>query len=155
MRVPSITKAAAVVGLSKEGLRKQLIRGTVSAEPDGTYDTDRIAAQLAKRSHPGRGRGPERSQADDGYHTARAAREAINARIRELDLRKRTGDLLEASAVRSMAFEESRRARNLLRGLPARLAAVVAGLTDPADCHRVIEDEVNRVLDELAGDVPA
>jgi hypothetical protein len=40
--------------------------------------------------------------------------------------------------------------RDLLLAIPPRLAPVVAGLTDPEECFKVLEKEVNAVCDELS-----
>ncbi len=84
------------------------------------------------------------------YAAARAARETFEARLRELDLKVRTGKLISVDEVRIVAFNASRRARDLLLAIPDRISAVVAGLTEPSEVHRVLSEEIRRVCEELS-----
>jgi hypothetical protein len=80
---------------------------------------------------------------------ARAARENMLALLAELDYRERSGDLVARDDVEKIGFATARRARDLLLSIPDRLAAVLAGLTDAQDCHRLIRAEIDRVCSEL------
>jgi len=84
------------------------------------------------------------------YAAARAARETFEARLRELDLKVRTGKLIPVEQVRVAAFNMNRRARDLLLAIPDRVAAVIAGMADPAEVHRVLTEELRRVCEELS-----
>lgn len=84
------------------------------------------------------------------YAAARAARETFEARLKELDLKVRTGKLISVDEVRIVAFNASRKARDLLLAIPDRVSAVVAGLTDASEVHRVLSEEIRRVCEELS-----
>ena len=84
------------------------------------------------------------------YTAARAVRETYEARLKELDFNVRSGDLVSADEVRVASFTVARKARDLLLALPDRLSAVLAGLTETADVHRVLSEEVRRVCEELS-----
>jgi len=70
--------------------------------------------------------------------------------LARLEYEQRVGGLLDADEVRTAAYTCARCARDLLLAIPSRVAPVVAGLTDVAECHRVLEAEVSRALDELS-----
>ena len=53
------------------------------------------------------------------------------------------------SEIQSAAFIAARRMRDLLLTVPARISAVVAGLSDSSECERVIDAEVRRALDDF------
>jgi hypothetical protein len=89
-----------------------------------------------------------------GYAAARAVRETYEARLRELDYKVRTGELVSVDEVRVAAFNTNRRARDLLLAIPDRVSAVLAGLTDAAEIHKVLSDEFRRVCDELSQPLP-
>lgn len=85
-----------------------------------------------------------------GYAAARAVRETYEARLRELDYKVRTGELVPVSEVRILAFNTARRARDLLLAIPDRVSSVVAGLTEASEVHRVLTEESRRVCEELS-----
>ena len=85
-----------------------------------------------------------------GYAAARAVRETYEARIRELDFKRMSGTLVSADEVRVVAFNTARQARDLLLAIPDRVSAVLAGLKDQAEVHRVLSEEIRRVCEELA-----
>jgi len=140
------------VKISHEGLRRAVKSGRVTPESDGTLDPKKAKKQLRENTHPGRGNGGG-GNGDGGathYQQARTFRETFKAKIEELEYRKLAGELIEVAEVKRITFERSRRARDLLLSIPPRLAPVLAGVSDPKECLRLIEDEVNRVCDELA-----
>jgi hypothetical protein len=89
-----------------------------------------------------------------GYAAARAVRESYDARIRELEFKRMSSTLVSVDEVRVAAFNTNRRARDLLLAIPDRVSAVVAGMTDAAEIHKVLSDEIRRVCDELSQPLP-
>jgi hypothetical protein len=85
-----------------------------------------------------------------GYAAARAVRETYDARLRELDYKVRTGELVSVPEVRVVAFNTARRSRDLLLAIPDRVSAVLAGLTDASEVHRILAEELRRVCQELS-----
>jgi len=136
------------VRISDEVLRKAVRAGRVSPGSD----PKKAKKELRDNSHPGRGNGGGGNGAGGApsYNDARTYRETFKARIEELEYRRLAGELVEAAEVKRIAFARARRARDLLLSIPARCAPVVAGISDPKECLRIIEAEVNRVCDELA-----
>lgn len=106
--------------------------------------------------------GPDAGEASNGptngdaarlvssYAGSRAAREAYLARLAKLDYEQRSGKLVDADQVRAQVFALGRRARDALRGIPDRLAPILAGEADAAVVHRLLAEEIDRGLSELA-----
>lgn len=167
---------ARILGVSGQALAKRVKSGTVPQEDDGTFDPPKVieawylnaspshvargraggeAARAARRPARGNGHAPPTPSAAAGninqsYLAARAANESLAARLREIELRRLTGELIPANEVERGAFQCARRARDLLSAIPDRLASLVTGLTDRAAVHKLIADEVRRVEEELS-----
>lgn len=85
-----------------------------------------------------------------GYAKARAARELYQAQLAKLELDRRRGALVPADEVRLGAFNMARKARDQLIALPERLATVLAAVKEPAEVQRILEEEVERICQEIA-----
>ena len=85
-----------------------------------------------------------------GYAKARAARELYQAQLAKLELDRRRGALVPADEVRLGAFNMARKARDQLIALPERLAAVLAATEKPAEVQRILEEEIERICQEIA-----
>jgi len=85
-----------------------------------------------------------------GYARARAARELYQAQLLKLDLEERNETLVRADMVRIGAFNMARKTRDQLIALPERLATILAATTDPAEVQRILEDETERICEELS-----
>jgi|KBSSwiStaDraftv2_1062776.scaffolds.fasta_scaffold170626_2 hypothetical protein len=144
--------------ISHEGLRRAVQSGRITLEPDGGLDPAKVMKMLKANTHPGRGKGGNGGAPPDAngtalgpsYQQVRTFREGFAAKIRELEYRQMTGELIEVSEVRRVAFARARKARDLLLSIPARVGPVVAGMTDAKACVQAIEDEIRHALDELA-----
>ena len=85
-----------------------------------------------------------------GYAKARAARELYQAQLAKLELDRRRGALVPADEVRLGAFNMARKARDQLIALPERLAAVLAATEEPAEVRHILEEEIERICQEIA-----
>ncbi len=85
-----------------------------------------------------------------GYAKARAARELYAAQLSKLELDRQRGILVRADEVRIGAFNMARKARDQLIALPERLSTVLAAIQDPSEIQRVLEEEVERICQEIA-----
>jgi hypothetical protein len=85
-----------------------------------------------------------------GYAKARAARELYQAQLSKLELDRERGILVLADEVKLGAFNMARKARDQLIALPERMAATLAAEQDPAEVQRLLEDEVERICEEIA-----
>ncbi len=85
-----------------------------------------------------------------GYARARAARELYQAQLAKLELDRQRGILVRADEVRLGAFTMARKARDQLITLPERVAAILAATQDAAEVQRILEEEIERVCQEIA-----
>jgi hypothetical protein len=85
-----------------------------------------------------------------GYAKARAARELYQAQLAKLDLDRQRGILVRADEVKLGAFNMARRARDQLIALPERVAALLAATQDAGEVQRILEEEMERVCQEIA-----
>jgi hypothetical protein len=161
-----MTQAAKRLGVSKMSVSKAVRDGRISRLDDGGIDLDTVEDEYIQNTHPGRSKaaqngngvaGRKRAATDhEGaatYANARTAKVALDARIRELDLKRMLGEVVSRDEVEQVAFAEARRARDLIMSLGPRLAPVVAGMTSPDECLRVIEHELRHVCSQLSGSV--
>lgn len=84
------------------------------------------------------------------FAEARAQREKIKAAIEMKTLQRLEGRLVDVDKVRAAAFAHTRSARDQLLGIPDRLAPILAPVSDPAEIHRILLEEVRRVAADLS-----
>lgn len=121
-------------------------RNSVTGEPGRRKAPDAPGAPMDLRG------GDEGGAPTVGYARARAAREVYQAQLAKLELEERRGLLVRADEVKLGAFTMARKARDLLIALPERMAAALAAETNAAEVQRLLEDEVERICAEIAGD---
>lgn len=85
------------------------------------------------------------------YVDVKTERERHQAELARLTLAERTGELVRADEVRKVAFDRSRRARDLLLAIPDRLAPMLAGVT-PFEAHRLLDAEIRSVCEAISTD---
>lgn len=88
-----------------------------------------------------------------GYAKARAAREVYAAQSAKLALDERMGRLVRSEEVHMAGFNAARRARDQLMAIPERMSTTLAALLDPGEVQRVLEDEIERICEELSSAV--
>lgn len=127
-------------------------RNTDPSKPSNSVSGDPRGAAARPHRPPNGARhsAPRDVSAGPDYNLSRAVREAYLAKLVRLEYEHKSGSLRDAEEVRKAFFEANRRARDLLLALPDRAAATVAGLTEAAECHRILTAEVERVCDELS-----
>lgn len=159
-------------GVSRAAVHKAVHQGRIPMAGDGRIDP--VAADAAWRSNtdPSRPGKPGASgppvpanhvpTPGDGeaysplsFHDAKALREYNLASLAGLELRQRRGELIEADEVRDVAFRAARAARDLILAAPDRLAPLITGLTDQADVHRILREDLLRACEELVKADPA
>ncbi len=74
------------------------------------------------------------------------------ASLRELELKERTRQLLPAQEVQEAERRKNANIRLRFRGLARTLAPVMARTTSAADCERLLREEIDHQLEELARD---
>lgn len=93
---------------------------------------------------------PARGRSGPSYTTSRAIREAYMARLAKLEFEEKAGKLVNADEVRLAIFNAARAARDILMGLPHRVAPLILGITDQHEAIRILTDEMRRAAAELA-----
>jgi hypothetical protein len=96
--------------------------------------------------------GDSEATASASYTLSRAKRERFNAEFARLKYEQALGSLVLAADVRKQAFAAARVIREALLNLPDRLAAPLAGETDPRRVHQMLKTELTQILQELADD---
>lgn len=90
------------------------------------------------------------SSASAALALSKARREHYNAELARLAFEQKTGRLVEAEEVQRQAFATGRIVRESMLNLPDRLAAMLAGETDPRRIHALLTDEITKALEALA-----
>ena len=85
-----------------------------------------------------------------GYARARAAREVYQAQLAKMELDRQRGTLVRADEVKVGAFNMARKARDQLIAIPERVSAILAATQDPAEVQHILEEEIERVCQEIA-----
>lgn len=94
--------------------------------------------------------GGEAPAGGPSYARSRAVREAFQAQLARLEYQEKTGKLLQADAVRVAIFNATRKCRDMLMGMPDRVAPLLVGQTSLFEAQRILNDEVRRVLIEIS-----
>jgi hypothetical protein len=165
---------AKMLGISRQRVNELSRKGKLTRGADGKWDPDGARAELGRtlddqqerRSKVETPRSkverpfPPREPDPDGlpmtgstheiFNRARAAREIAMAKERQLELRKRQGELLEASEVESVWTQALTSFKNRLLSLPDKLAPKVAACPSVLECRAMIDQEVRKVLIALS-----
>lgn len=86
----------------------------------------------------------------DNYQKARAHRETYLALLAEDEFLKGRGELVERKAVDTAAFNTARTLRDLILGLPPKIAGELIAITDPWEMERRLTELLRGVLEDAA-----
>ena len=86
----------------------------------------------------------------DIFNRARAAKEIAIAKERQLDLRRRQGELLEASEVEQAWTRKLTSFKNRLLGIPDKIASRLAVCSDALECRALLDGELRVALNTLS-----
>ena len=81
------------------------------------------------------------------YWVAKAQRETALAKLAELDLAARQGELVARARVENAAYATSRQLRDSILGLPARIAPELAVITDAFALEVALKTALRDVLE--------
>jgi hypothetical protein len=84
------------------------------------------------------------------FQTARAIKENYLARQAKIDYEERTGKLVDAEKLAQAQFELARQVRDSMLAITPRLQDVLASITDPLECGRVLSAEIRQALESAA-----
>lgn len=153
--MPQVTVAefAAKLKVSKQrveaGIKSGLLKSSLSVTKKGTrnfYKIDLEAGlqEWADNIDPAKQRDPAK-QADTNkamdavggtpsqYQRAKAVKETYAAQLARLEYEEKAGKLVPAAQVKAEAFKVARNVRDSLMGLPERVAAELAHMTEPRE----------------------
>ncbi len=161
------------LGISRQRVYDLVRERKLTQGPDGKFDPDQAMAELAKNldgqqqrrvritPSPKQPAAQEPEVGDVGFpagHTgtahdlfnrARAAKEIAMAKERQLDLRRRQGELLEASEVEEAWTVKLTAFKNRILGLPDRLAQRLAAMTEDREVRALLDAEIRLLLQPL------
>lgn len=83
------------------------------------------------------------------YQKSKAAREFFNAKIARLNYEERAGTLVDAAQVKAESFKIGRRVRDSMLGLPERVAAELANMTEPREIAVYLKEQIAGALKDL------
>lgn len=84
------------------------------------------------------------------YLDAQRRKELASAALKELEVRKRSGELIEVDLVERTLFNRARQTRDALLSLADRLAGILAPVTDQSKVHELLTNEIHQALESLA-----
>jgi hypothetical protein len=156
----SIREYARRRGVSHTSVLKAIKRGRITltkgkidpGAADAAWDTNTDPAQRRPTRGANGSPTPAPAPTPEGltYAKSRAVRETYLARLAQLEYDVKKGKLVDAEEVRARVFTIARTARDILTGIPDRLAPRLAGETNPHEIHRMIAEEIARVCNEIA-----
>ncbi len=169
------SQLARMLGVSRQAINELIKRGVLELGADGLLDVELAKVALANRvrasaktaaalaGEPAADAGtaqativaheanpiPAETMAATSYHVARTLREANEAKIAGLKLRRMAGELCEVEGVRRAAFDAFRLLRDKVMLVPRRAAPLVAGNPEAREVESVIADELRKALAEF------
>lgn len=168
-------KARGLPGGSLAAVQKALATGRIAVDDDGRIDVaaadEAWSANTDERYQPDdpaactpktpteertRARGGTALVTEDGetftLASERALRERAERRLKELEFRKRSGDLVAVERVTALNFRVARQIRSRLEAIPDRLADSLAAESDPQAIDERLRGEIRRTLELLGAD---
>lgn len=154
-------------GISRQVAAKQLTKAGIDYSKP--FDRDEANKRIAAGRHPSRAKytkrkfesvetlpsepSPESEPESSAisFLEAQRRKELANAQLKELEVRKRAGELIEVATVEATVFEKGRQTRDALLSLADRLAGILAPITDQAKVHEILLKEIHQALEALTG----
>lgn len=84
------------------------------------------------------------------FNDERAKKEHFEARLSEIKLKEKLGELVSAEEVVSDAHEISQKIRNSILNIPKRVAPELAAINDAFEIEKYLDKEFRNVLEELS-----
>lgn len=154
-------------GISRQVAAKQLTKAGIDYSKP--FDRDEANKRIAAGRHPARAKYAKRKfesvetppsepspesepeSSATSFLEAQRRKELANAQLKELEVQKRAGELIEVATVEKAMFEKGRQVRDALQSLADRLAGILAPITDQAKVHEVLSKEIHQALEGLTG----
>jgi len=160
-------------GVSEAAVRQAIKGGRITLKQDGTIDPRAADRQWERNTDPtkprnsvtgdpkrrkespdapsmpmgGNGKGPAESTA--GYAKARGFREVYAARLAKLAYEERIGSMVPRAVVERGAYLAGQELRDRILLFSAKLAPVVARLSEERACRELIQKEARALIEDL------
>ena len=121
-------------GISRQAANKSRL---LRRKPDGSVDVKASAAQLGR------------------LESAELRKAEALAGLRELELRQKSGELIEVAEVERTWSQIGSTIRESLEAVPDRISETVTALTDVRQVRDKLREETKRVLENLPGEMYA
>ena len=89
------------------------------------------------------------AKGDIDYAEARRRKELAQAQLAELDLSEKEGELIKVETVENEAFIAGKKVKDGLSNIPDRIAPLLAAESDKNEIYRMLNSEINQVLEGL------
>lgn len=93
---------------------------------------------------------PNTTSGVPSYAQSRSIKEALSAKLTQLEYEKKSGSLCSVEDVAKAAKEMSLLTRNYLLNISGKLAPILAAETDIDKVHKLIDDEIHNALTNLS-----
>lgn len=171
-KTATVPEFAKKVGVSRQrvadGIKTGILAASVKKKKKGTktfYEIDLEAGlkEWAANIDPAKQRDNDKQAAtrelnggagtsSSNFQRAKAVRETFAAKLAQLEYEEKSGKLVPADKVRAEAFKISRRVRDSIMGLPERVAAELATMTEPREISVYLRSMLADTLKDL-GDI--
>lgn len=147
---------AAMRGVTLSHIARLAREGVLPVRAGNKLDQEECTAILDALHDPDRSNDGHRNGKTTGLtetstlHEIRLVHETYKAELAKLKYDAEAGLLVERAQVEREAYAEGRATRDAFQGLGARLRDRLAGEDDPATVQKAIDEEVFRILTELA-----
>ena len=154
----SASEVAKALGVTRQAVNKRAKKGSITREPDGTFDLEKVRAQWNKnadyhqqaRSVQQKGERQPEDTSESSLHEAQRTNEWLKVHQRQLDVQERQGELVRADEVERVWGEIMVNVRNRILMIPGKLAQRLSTLSDVRECHALLDREVKEALTALA-----
>ena len=85
------------------------------------------------------------------YQRAKAVGETYKAKLAQLEYEEKAGKLVPVAQVKAEAFKIARNVRDSLMGLPERISAELASMTEPREIAIYVRAQISDALKDLTG----
>lgn len=130
---------------------KYIARG-LPVRKDGKVVPELALAWVKRNVVPERSGNPKVSgrRSNEALADAQARKERAIADLRELEVKRKSGELAPIGEINAWVSGMITKARDILLRMPGELRDRLAQETDPIKCEELMSGEVNRSLRELA-----
>ena len=148
-------EAAERIGKSASWVRELTKRGVLHRNSDGKYDSDRLESEYEAFKQVDEEK-RDRGFGDERYEVARARKVAAQARLAELEVLVREGELISIGAHRAVCDKMIELFRASLLAVPGSWGPRVVGIKSPAEgkeAMRICSEELLRDLASASGQI--